>query len=29
MIGRGFVNEEKYLKIEKYKANTEKLLDGK
>ena len=29
MIGRGLVSEEKYLKLGKYKANKEKLLDGK
>ena len=29
MIGRGFVSDEKYLKLGKYKANKEKLLGGK
>jgi hypothetical protein len=28
MKGRGFVSEEKYLKLGKYKANKEKLLGG-
>ena len=29
MIGRGFVSDDKYLKLGKYKANKEKLLGGK
>ena len=29
MIGRGFVSDEKYLKLGKYKANKEKLFGGK